>query len=781
MTDPVGNLPSEISTFIGRRRELVLGKELLSSTRLLTLTGTGGIGKTRLARRLAADTSRAFPDGVWLVELADIQRGGFVAATLAAPQGLRSQAVDPMTQLTNHLADKNLLLVLDNCEHLVDECAAVVTGVLSAAPHLRVLATSRHVLGVPGEQVYPVPPMSVSPFTGAPAGGSPDADSVTLFVNRGRAANPDFTITAANSETISQICRRLEGVPLAIELAAVRLRTLTEDQILARLDQALDLLVVGPRSTPERQQRIEATIDWSYRLCTPAEQRLWRGLSVFAGGVTLEALEELGAEANLPANDLLEALDGLVEKSIVTRTESGGAARFHLLEVLRQFGHRQLSSVGEVDAVHLAHLRHFERLAARGPHAYCSADDFSWMDEVRREQANIRVGLEYALSAPESVGRAMTIAVDLKPYWTHTGFLQEGYEWLGRAVEAGRDGRTADLLNALSARADLGLLLAQTEPSLEMLAECHKLAASLPEDELAPRLQAQIAFVEVLAAFFSDGPGRALEIGTEATRLAREVEADDPGVTGQTLAIVCICAFLAGDARAEELTRDSLAMTERHGARLLRAVAVWTLGLCRWRAGDVVASEAHLTEALDGYDEFDSQGLVGSAAETLGWTAALVGEHDRAAVLFGFVDRVREVAKLNIAQNITDLVGATVRADVRRHLGERAWQEAVQRGRELSRAEGVALARRRKPSRAHETASQAKDKRREAAGAALTKRESEVARLVADGLSNKEIAERLVISVRTAEAHVENILVKLNLNSRTQVAAWFSGQAAEAR
>ncbi|WP_169813511.1 LuxR C-terminal-related transcriptional regulator [Nocardia vaccinii] len=754
-----------MSSFVGRRRELAVARELLGATRLLTLTGTGGVGKTRLAQRLAEDTRRAFPDGTWIVELADLQQDRFVAQSLADTLGLRNDTGDPMVQLRDYLVDKQLLLLVDNCEHLLDQCAKVLVELLGAAPGVRVLATSRQVLGVPGEQVYPVPPLSLSPFQPRVNESSPpDADAMALFAERGRAANPEFAVTGENWATVAEICRRLDGVPLAIELAAVRLRALSEQQILERLDDALELLKLGPRTLPERQRRIEATIDWSYRLSTGAEQRLWRGLSVFAGGFTLDALEQICAAANIASTELLDALSGLVEKSIVSRRSRGG--RHQMTEVLRQFGLKRLADSGEEQEFRTRHLRHYARLVERGTADYCSPRDREWTMLVRAEHANIRAALEFALSRPETVHSAMLIASQLAPYWTHTGYLREGYTWLRRALDANEE-PSEERLQTLSAATNLALMLAEVGPAIELLDRCRALQQTADNG-----LRSQIGLHTALIEFLTRGPKVAVGLAETAVQLTNTET--DLGVRAQALAALSIFAFCAEDPAARRYADSFLAMTENCEANLLRAIALSIVGLNLWRAGDAKRAEERISVAIGIYVDFDERAMLASAIESMGWLAADQREDMRAAQLFGVVDKMWRAAKLFIARSIAEFVGKDIRARVQRRLGEQAWAQALDQGARLSDLEVLNLIRRApKPSDSHASpAVRPLRSDQSASRPALTRREVQIARLVADGSSNKEIATQLVISVRTAERHVENILVKLSVHSRTHVAAW---------
>jgi non-specific serine/threonine protein kinase len=339
LRDKVGNLRVGLTSFVGRRRELTEAKRLLSVARLVTLTGVGGVGKTRLALRVAANARRAFDDGVWLIELGELHDLELLADTVVADLGLREQSSDPALELlAEHLADRRVLLVLDNCEHLVEAAAVLAEMLLRRCPDLRILATSHEPLGIGGEAVMRVLPLTVPDPDRPPAlQGLPGYDAITLFAARAEAAAPGFVLSEANQVTVTRICQRLDGLPLAIELAADRLRVLSPQQILDRLSDRYRLLTAGSRDAPARQQTLKLSIDWSYDLCEPVEQQLWARLSVFAGGFELDAAESL-CTGFLAPQDVLDVVARLVDQSILIREEAGAVARYRLLESLRDYG-----------------------------------------------------------------------------------------------------------------------------------------------------------------------------------------------------------------------------------------------------------------------------------------------------------------------------------------------------------------------------------------------------------------------------------------------------------
>jgi len=325
-----------MTSFVGRRRELGETRRLLASSRMLTLTGVGGVGKTRLALRVAAEARRTFPQGVWFVELASLRDPMLLPHTVANTLELRQVSADPATDLAAYLEDQQLLVVLDNCEHLTEAVAILASKLLAAAPGLRILATSRHILGVEGEQILTVPPLS-TPEGEVAAGDATHYESVKLFADRAAAVAPDFEITEANRAVVVELCRQLDGIPLAIELAAVWLRILTPGQILDRLEDRFELLAGDRPAVPARQQTLDATVGWSYDLCSPAEQQLWARLSVFSGGFDLDAAEDVCSGEGIDRDEVLDLVASLVNKSIIVRhvATDDSTAWYEILEIVR--------------------------------------------------------------------------------------------------------------------------------------------------------------------------------------------------------------------------------------------------------------------------------------------------------------------------------------------------------------------------------------------------------------------------------------------------------------
>ncbi|GAA3434905.1 LuxR family transcriptional regulator [Kutzneria kofuensis] len=764
-----GNLPAEATSFVDRRREVAEAKRLLTASRLLTLTGVGGVGKTRLALRVAARVRRAFTDGVWLVELAALQDRTLLEQTVADTVGLRDQSArSPREVVVDYLRDKQLLLVLDNCEHLVDRCGGLAADLLAVAPGLRILATSRHALSTLGEHVLAVPPLplpDLAPERPRQPGTLVGNEAIRLFTERAVAVWPDFAITAGNHTTIARICRRLDGLPLAIELAAARLRVLSPEQILHRLDDRFRLLRAGCRAVLPRHRTLQAVVDWSYHLCSPLEQMLWARVSVFAGGFDLDAAEEVCAGDDIARDRVLDLVTGLVDKSILIREnqDHGHRVRYRLLDTIAHYGHDALKATGQEAVLRRRHRDYYLALAERGEAEWFGPTQLEVLARTRCEHANLRLALGFCLAVPGESENGLRLAAALHFYW-HCGFLSEGRHWLDRAlamhVKPDRGWATALWINA-----HLAVLQGDAATAADMAEECRAWAQPRGEDNLL----AYALFILGAAARFRDDLPRAQALLEDA--LAR-FEALGELNTTVIIAYVTLVgvAVLQGDlARADELCQQGLALSERHGEQWTRAYMLYALSFAEWTRREVALASAHAKDSLRAMHTFrDTFGTV-LLVERLAWIAGTAGEGERAAVLLG------------VASMIWPLVGGqplfgsryylaareACERQARCALGDRAFQIAFDRGTALDLDQAVSYALGETPERATPATTTT-----DTTGTSLTRRERQVAELVAEGLSNKEIAARLVIAQRTAEGHVERVLAKLGFTKRTQLAAW---------
>jgi predicted ATPase/DNA-binding CsgD family transcriptional regulator len=766
---PLGNLPAEVTSFIGRRHELAEARRLLSAARLVTLTGPGGVGKTRLAQRVGAEARRAFADGVWLVELAELRDPELLAVTVADALGIREESVRwGAGSLAAYLAGKQMLLVLDNCEQIITACAELAGALLRSCPDLRILATSRQQLGIAGEAMLTVRPLSVPDGAGelSPAALA-QYESANLLVERASAVLPEFTLDEGNSAAVTQLLQALEGMPLAIELAAVRLRVLSLEQIVARLADRYRLLSSGNRTAPARQQTLKALIDWSYDLCSEAERRLWARLSVFSGGTELGAAEEICGGDDLPPESILDVVASLVDKSILMRVDQGSRVRYRMLEAIREYGEGRLQDTGEELEFRRRHCHWYANLARRGDAHWASSDQVDLMRRLRHEQGNLRVALEFAM-AHEEPELALRFAADLENHWFVRGYLAEGRHWLDRALAlpARRHWTRA---KALRVNAWLAAVQGDAEHASRMLDEACELAIALPE----PIELAYATHIRGNVAMFAGDMSTALRLFENAYAGFRAIGAR--GAEMWALAVLGLTRGFAGDPRDgfAEL-QASIDLAAAHGEVWWRSFALWALSVLQWLDGDPATATITAKASLEVRRRVeDEQFGVGLSLEALAWIACRERRDQRAAELLGASARLWRAmrASLSVFTRLEALHEACVR-ELGARLGPDAFEAAMARGAALSTEEAVALAlEQQKP------ASPAPASGGGAVAAQLTRREREVAALIAEGLSNREIAARLVVAQRTAEGHVENILSKLGFTSRAQVAAWMTAQA----
>lgn len=754
-----GNLPAELTSFVGRRRDLAEVKRLLSAGRLVTLTGTGGVGKTRLAIRVAADVHGTFPDGVWLVQLADVSDPQSLPNTVAVALGLRGAAATNTAGFVEYLEDKRLLLVLDNCEHMADECAALVAKLLAACENVRILATSRHVLHVEGEQVLHVQPLAVPPTGNRRAGPS---DAVMLFVERAAAVVPGFELTPGNRTVVIGICERLEGIPLAIELAAVRMRALSADQILQRLDNRFSLLAARPQASRTRQRTLEAAIDWSFELCSPEEQRLWARLSVFPGGFDLEAAEHAYAPDAADRRRVLDVVTGLVNKSVLSRHDGtfGRQAWYRMLDTVREYAGAKLAEGGDERDVRARQVEHYVNLARKFGTEVFGPRQLEWLARLRREHVNLRAVLEHCLAQPEQASQALDIASALWHYWYGSGHEFEGYRYLRRGLKLCRD-RTIVRGRALHAASFFAILSGAVDVR-HTLAELAALAEELDDEWLRAGHAECSGMARNLAGDLIGGADlmeRALA-GFRATGDERQVF--------DTLILLANVRFFLADPRGAAAADEALVLTGRHQARWSRCWALWAVATHRWRVGEHRQAAGLLREAIA--LRLADRTLLAFLIEALAWCNSSDASHDRAARLLGCAHVVwrltgARIDEMSPYRNLDDQCAARARAV----LGTEAYDTAFADATGFGLDEVIQYALREKPTRSGKPG-------RAGEPGTLTKREQEIAELVARGMSNNDIATALVIGRRTVESHIENILTKLGLTSRTQVASWLSGR-----
>jgi len=752
----LGNIPAEATSFVGRRRELAEVRTKLAGARLVSLVGPGGVGKTRLAIRIAAGLGRGFRDGAWLAELAEVTDPGLVNGAVLAALDLRDQAAaEPLALLVSYLRDKELLLVVDNCEHVLEAAAGVVTTLLRAAPGVRVIATSREPLSVAGEHVVPVPPLELpAPGPAGPLASLRRSEAVMLFTERAAAASGAFELTTANQAAVADLCRRLDGLPLAIELAAVRTRVLTAAQILDRLADRFGLLTGGSRGALPRHQTLRTTIEWSHDLLTEGERAVLRRCCAFAGRFTLEDAESV---CSAPGGALAE-LSSLVDKSLVMREDAGGLACYRLHETMREFAGLKLREAGEADAVELRCAEYYrsacQRLALEG--RYRLLDWLAWAD---LEIDNVRAVLQRCVTRGDAA-RGAELAACLGWFWI-TRATTEGIRWLDTFLAFPDRGNTQARGWAYFMRGFLAVLKADPAGARPALHAAVTVARETGQPELLSEALPMASIAENMAGEHA----AAVRLIGEAAAAARRAPHYRPGVVA-VLQARALNGFFAGDMAA---ARDAAAAGARRaretGDHYALGIMLLNLGSAALATGDLDESVPLLEEALRLARQIDDRVAQFYLLDAFGCHAALAGRARRAAQLLGAADTVRAEAGASVMPFLAPLL-ARARESAAAALGAAKFQAAFEAGQCLDRDAALRLAL------GGPAGGGARAAPRGAGAGPLAAREADVARLVADGLTNKQIGARLFISERTVDSHVRSILNKLGVGSRAQIAAW---------
>lgn len=756
-------LPAELTSFIGRRDELALIKRHLGSTRLVTLLGPGGVGKTRLALRTARDVARHYPGGVYFVALSEVRDQMLVTQTVVGALGLQDRSVAwSVPMLTEYLADKRLLLVLDNCEHVMEPAAVLGGTLLRACPGLRIVATSRQALGVAGEVVVEVPPLSLPDPDETTEADVLRSDAVSLFAERATASWPTFRVDAGNRADVVELCRRVEGVPLALELAAVRLKALGLVTLVKGLRDRLEILGTGDRSEP-RHQTLDATIDWSYQLLTEQERLLWSRLSVFAGGFEFDAAEEVCTDDAVPAASVAILLAGLVEKSLVKYGEQGGRERFRVLEILRTFGQERLRESG---SERMFGLRHAEWIA--GLSARVAADDDRLVESlarIRAERANVWAALDFCLQDAVDVNLGVEICRDLYTFWLSDGHFSRVLgvlgEFLDRVSTADRPRAEALWVSAL-----IHTTMADAAEGRRLAAEALAIGRSIGAADIVASAQ-----LGLTAAFWVEGRwDEAIAGATETMGLSRAMGLHPQELTAMN--VLALAQRFRGDVDAAVATgHQALALSQQLGEMWLRGYILHFLAAATLRAGHVDVAEDLARQGVEIRRDLDHVHGLGSLAEVLANVEIARGHNERAATLLGGADGIwQSISWQHTVPNQRD--HDQLREDTRVRLGDGRYSRAYEAGFAMDRSEVVDYAL---GGNLPDQRNKAKTTRR--AATALSPREMEVARLMADGASNAQTAAQLFIGERTVESHVASIFNKLGVDSRVQVTRWVASLA----
>lgn len=602
------NIPAQMTSFIGREREREEIKQMLSAHRLVTLTGSGGAGKSRLSLQIGMECLPQFSDGVWLVELAPVTDPALIPQALLSTFSLREDRHRSVLEvLIDYLRAKTLLLILDNCEHLIEACAQISEALLQACPKLRILASSREALGLTGEVAYRVPSLTApNPENLPPLDQLRNADSIRLFIERAATAKPGFTLTDVNAFSLAQICYRLDGIPLAIELAASRVKVLSTEQIAARLDDRFRLLTGGSRTALPRQQTLRAMIDWSYSLLSEQEKKLFRRLAVFVGGWTLEAAEAICSEESKGV-DVLDLLTRLVDKSLVVIEETIEEIRYHRLETIRQYSREKFLETEEVEEIRDRHLAYYVRFAELADEKLKSGEQLIWQNRMSAEADNLRAALAWGLSRnPES---ALRIAGAANLFWTAGGYSAEGFRWTQKALEqVEKTPVPEDITNEQRMIARAKALCGQTRLYLSLGDNAN--AKQVAEESVSLYRQTQdrrgLAFALVVLAY-------PLEfLGERFQAEAALQESYSIGRAEGDVYIICRALNRLGHVivdlyhdldLAQRYVEESLRLAKEAGLRSQEAQAFEILGFTAIHRNDHETARSHLKESARVYEE----------------------------------------------------------------------------------------------------------------------------------------------------------------------------------
>lgn len=764
------NLPTPVSTFIGREREITEVKQLILENRLVTLTGAGGSGKTRLALKVAHDLLEQFNNKVWFIEFASLTDPSLVPQKISSTLNIHDQSSRSLLDsLVNHLSMHLSLLILDNCEHLVDAFAEISEFLLQKCAGLKILTTSREVLGITGEVDWIVPPLSLpkqqpwkDPSSALNAIKQYEkSESVQLFIARATAKSPEFELTTNNCAWVAEICRRLDGMPLAIEMAAAQVRSLSVQEIAQRLDNRFQLLTGGSRTAPLRQQTLLSTLEWSYELLSRKEQRVFQRISVFAGGATLKAAEMVCMGEGVETVEVLELLSHLLDKNLITVDKpEWGETRYHMLESIREYALEKLADSNEWKIIRNRHLDFFLLFAEEAESKLKGPDELVWYPRLEVEHNNLRTALRWALES-QNAEAGLRLAGSLSLFWWIYGHLREGIDWLEKVLENPQGASSASYAKALRF---LGGLLSSSEEQ-----DSHKISKLFEKSleiyrELDDRsgiawILNQIGINSMLQGKYK----KAKQLYEES--LSLRIEIGDPWSIAQTLQNFAPILLRQNDyTGAREFSESTITWFQKAGYQ--RGIVRTSMDLAEIARmeGDSARANEILTKALPQLMELGDPLTFAYALESLAALSVEQSELNRAALLFGTTEALREA--IGIPRQDSEYPNYEKDVDiVQNGLSEKKFNQVWAKGRTMSLEQIVDFV-------IHHPEIPTDDETQNENLGGLTTREREAAILIAEGKSNREIAEAMTVTVKTVEAYVTRILRKLGFDSRVQIATW---------
>jgi non-specific serine/threonine protein kinase len=747
---------------VGRRRELAeLGELLGGDARLLTLTGAGGSGKTRLALAVSSRVADRFEDGVWWVELAPVSEPGLVPQEVARALMIREEPGRSLTEtLARNLSSTQLLLILDNCEHLIEASADLADTLLRASPEIRILATSRELLGVPGEASFVVPPLSLpDPLRLQEVDDASRYEAANLFVERARMARPGFSITEDNAMAVAQVCHRLDGMPLAIELAAAKVRVLSVEQIASRLDDRFALLTGGGRTTLAHHGTLRATMGWSHDLLSEEEKTLFRRLSVFAGGFTLETAEAVCSGDGIQEPQVLELLTSLLDKSLVLVTEQDEEARYGLLETVRQYALERLEESGEAELVRERHAQYYLALVEEAEPELRGARQGEWLRRLDRDFDNFRAALSWALER-EDAELGLRLCGALGEFWHMLGRQSEGRRWLEAALAKG--GWTAESVRARTLvmaghmaweQGDFARSLSLSEEGLALFRKAKDVSGAVVA-----------LYVLGAAALFQNDLERATALTEEALALQR-ASGDSMGAA-RSLPILGTVAQLRRDYdRAIALYEEGLKLAREVGDDFAVVLSLVVGASTYLGTGDNLRALELNDEGLKLSQRLNMMRLLASNLNVSAALAGAQGQAERSARLWGAAESLRESIGIVFSPFERSYYEPYINA-AHAQLGESSWDAARAEGRSMTPDQAVEYALERQPD--EEPAP------KPSYPEGLSAREVEVLRLAAQGMTNAQIAQRLFVSPRTVNWHLGSVYRKLGSSSRAEAVRFAS-------